>query len=133
MKYVLDTNIISYAIRNRDKGLMAKLAEMGRHQVCTSVLVKFELEYGGYLRDSAKLWASIRGILGGLEILPLIAGDSEAIARLAAELRSLGTPIGPIDTLIAGHVLARGFTLVTHNTKHFSLVKGLRVEDWCEA
>ncbi len=131
MKYLLDTNIVSYALRNRDEGLMARLAETGREQICTSVVVKFELEFGAHLRASPRLWTAVRGFLGGLEVLPLTADDTDAAARVAAELRRKGRPIGQMDTLIAGHALSRELSLVTHNTRHFREVEGLAVEDWC--
>ena len=55
-------------------------------------------------------------------------------ARQAGELRprlaAAGTPIGAYDVLIAGQALARGMTLVTHNTGEFQRVPGLRIEDW---
>ena len=51
-------------------------------------------------------------------------------ARLRFELEKQGRQIGPLDTLIAGTVLASGATLVTHNVKEFSRVAGLRIEDW---
>jgi tRNA(fMet)-specific endonuclease VapC len=55
-------------------------------------------------------------------------------ARQAGEVRALlasnGTPIGPYDVLIAGQALARGLTLVTHNTDEFGRVPGLRLDDW---
>jgi tRNA(fMet)-specific endonuclease VapC len=133
VKYLLDTNIISYALRNRDEAVMERLAEAGREQVCTSVLVKFELEFGAHLRGSPRLWIALRGFLGGLEILPLTADDTDAGARAAADLRKRGRPIGQMDTLIAGQALSRELTLVTHNTRHFREVDGLAVEDWCES
>ncbi|MFT4627297.1 MAG: tRNA(fMet)-specific endonuclease VapC [Myxococcota bacterium] len=131
MRYLLDTNIVSYALRNRDEALMGRLVEAGREQICTSVLVKFELEFGAHLRASPRLWAAIRGFLGGLDILEMTADDTDAAAKVAADLRKKGRPIGQMDTLIAGHALSRGLTLVTHNTKHFREVDGLAVEDWC--
>ena len=45
-------------------------------------------------------------------------------------LSKAGTPIGPIDTLIAGTALAHNATLVTHNTAEFSRVDGLVIVDW---
>ena len=45
-------------------------------------------------------------------------------------LEKRGTPIGNSDTLIAGQALARGMTLVTHNTREFARVPGLQLEDW---
>lgn len=133
MKYLLDTNIISYALRNRDETLMARLAEVGCENVCTSVLVKVELEYGAHLRDSSRLWAAVRGFLGGLEILSLTRDDTDSVAKVAAALRRRGRPVGQMDTLIAGHALSRGLTLVTHNVRHFREIEGLAVEDWCGA
>jgi len=133
VKYLLDTNIVSYALRNRDEVLMARLVEAGREHICTSVLVKFELEFGAHLRASPRLWTAIRGFLGGLEILPLTADDTDAAAQVTAGLRKKGRPIGQMDTLIAGHALSRELTLVTHNTRHFREVDGLAVEDWCRS
>ena len=133
MRYLLDTNIVSYALRNRDEALMARLADEGREQVCTSVVVKFELEFGAHLRDSRRLWTAVQGFLGGIEILPFAPDDTNAAARVAADLRRKGRPIGQMDTLIAGHALSRELTLVTHNTRHFREVAGLSVEDWCAA
>jgi tRNA(fMet)-specific endonuclease VapC len=50
------------------------------------------------------------------------------------ELRSLlerrGSPIGPLDTLIAAHALALRWTLATHNVREFRRVPGLTVADW---
>ncbi|MFT4628517.1 MAG: tRNA(fMet)-specific endonuclease VapC, partial [Myxococcota bacterium] len=88
-------------------------------------------EFGAHLRASPRLWAAIRGFLGGLDILEMTADDTDAAAKVAADLRKKGRPIGQMDTLIAGHALSRGLTLVTHNTKHFREVDGLAVEDWC--
>jgi tRNA(fMet)-specific endonuclease VapC len=68
-----------------------------------------------------------------LEVLPVLPFDWNAAryaARIRFELEKSGESIGPLDTLIAGTVLANGATLVTHNIKKFSRVPGLRVEDW---
>ena len=89
-----------------------------------------ELEYGARLRGSAKLRASVRAFLGGLEVLPLTPEDGTCAAEVAASLRAKGRPIGTMDTLIAGHAKRRGLTLVTHNVRHFQEVEGLAVEDW---
>jgi tRNA(fMet)-specific endonuclease VapC len=71
--------------------------------------------------------------------MPAVEDFDEYAAQLAAEVRaSLETmrpnaqPIGPYDVLLAGHALAMGAVLVTHNTREFSRVPGLSVEDWQE-
>lgn len=132
MRYLLDTSIISYALRHRDARLMQRLADAGPAMVGTSVAVQIELEFGAHLRGSERLWTAIRAFLGGIEILPLDRSDAAAVARLAATLRTKGRPVGQMDTLIGGHALSRGLTLVTHNTRHFDHIEGLRVEDWCD-
>ena len=57
-----------------------------------------------------------------------LAADSYGDVR--AELESNGTPIGPLDTLIAGHGLSLNVVLVTHNMREFRRITGLRIDDW---
>lgn len=56
--------------------------------------------------------------------------DASASGRLRAVLKGKGTPIGDIDTLIAGQALARGWAVVTRNVRHFGRVEGLSLIDW---
>jgi predicted nucleic acid-binding protein len=51
--------------------------------------------------------------------------DSQSIVRI-------DTPTGPLDTLIGGHALSLDVILVTDNTREFSRIEGLRLEDWIE-
>lgn len=51
-------------------------------------------------------------------------------ADIRSALERAGTPIGNHDLFIAAHARSRGLTLVTHNTREFEQVSGLRVEDW---
>jgi tRNA(fMet)-specific endonuclease VapC len=64
--------------------------------------------------------------------LQITAEDGEVAGRIRAELAHAGTPIGPYDVLIAGHVRARGATLVSNNTREFGRVEDLAVVDWTE-
>lgn len=66
----------------------------------------------------------------GLPVIDLTAEDMEMTGRVAGDLRARGRPIGDIDTLIAGQALARGWTVVTRNVKHFGRVEGLPIIDW---
>jgi tRNA(fMet)-specific endonuclease VapC len=50
--------------------------------------------------------------------------------QVGTTLAEGGTPIGQMDTMIAAHALSLGFILVTNNSKHFSRVSGLRIENW---
>jgi tRNA(fMet)-specific endonuclease VapC len=68
--------------------------------------------------------------LVGLPVIDLAAGDVETTGRVASDLRTRGRPIGDIDTLIAGQALARGWTVVTRNVRHFGRVEVLPLVDW---
>lgn len=69
-------------------------------------------------------------LLAGLAVAPFTLEDARSTAELRRRLRSAGRPIGPVDTLIAGQALGRGWAVVTANTREFERVEGLRVIDW---
>lgn len=69
-------------------------------------------------------------LLDSLVILPLDDAATREYAAVRAQLQRSGTPIGPLDALIAAIALANNATLVTNNTREFSRVPGLRVENW---
>ena len=50
--------------------------------------------------------------------------------EVRAVLARLGTPIGAYDGMLAGHARSMGLAVVTHNTREFSRVPGLVVENW---
>ncbi len=72
----------------------------------------------------------LRALLVNIQLLAFDAEAASQSALLRAALEAQGTPIGPVDTLIAGTALAAGGTLVTRNTRVFSRVEGLQVVDW---
>ena len=65
-----------------------------------------------------------------LAILPFDDRAGHTYGRVRTELERGGTPIGPLDTLIAAHALAQNVTLVTNNEREFSRVVGLPIENW---
>lgn len=65
-----------------------------------------------------------------LAVVPFDSFAAEVYGRLRGTLERAGTPIGPLDTLIASHAIAVGATLITSNEREFRRVPGLRVENW---
>jgi tRNA(fMet)-specific endonuclease VapC len=65
-----------------------------------------------------------------LPSLPFDDVAAERCGRIRAEVLTKGTPVGPYDLQIAGIALTRGLTVVTHNTREFSRIPGLALEDW---
>ncbi len=71
-------------------------------------------------------------LLSNIEIEDFGQEGAEQYGRIRADLERKGIPIGPLDTMIAGHALALGCTIVTNNVRVFSRVTGLDVENWAE-
>jgi tRNA(fMet)-specific endonuclease VapC len=135
--YLPDTNVFSVYLRARDAGLVRHFLDRGM-EIQLSSVVWFELRYGaeraGDLPQIAKRLELLRA--GFPDVLALGEDAAWHAARVRTALESLrpnAQPIGPYDTLLAGHALSLGAVLVTHNTREFSRVPGLRIEDWQSA
>jgi tRNA(fMet)-specific endonuclease VapC len=132
IRYLLDTNIVSYFI----KGVSASLVErmqvgLDRQEVAISAVTRAELRYGLAMMDKAdKRRRRIDLLLKELPALPWSVEAADEFGRLKAHLRPNGTQVGEFDTQIAAHALAEQLILVTHNTRHFENVPGLKLEDW---
>ena len=130
LKYMLDTNIVIYTIKNRPEQVR-KIFKQHENQMCISAVTKGELIYRAERssRPEQNL-IDIEGLIARLEVAPFEDHASEHFGQLRAELYRIGQPIGPYDMMIAGHARAMGLILVTNNMKAFERVPGLRVENW---
>ena len=129
MKFLLDTDSVSYALRG-EGGVADQIRALKPSELGMSAITLAELRFGAERRRSRRLNRLIEAFVGDVAVLPF---DDEAAARfgkVAAALMSKGMPIGVLDTMIAAHTLQLGLTLVTHNTKHFRRVRGLKTADW---
>ncbi|AKM33305.1 transcriptional regulator (plasmid) [Pandoraea faecigallinarum] len=130
--YLLDKNIISDVIRSPDGAVARRIEQVGPKKIFTSIIVAAELRYGCAKKGSSKLLTKVEGILETLPVLPLdIPADAE-YGAIRTELEAAGQPIGMNDLLLAAQAYALGLTLVTDNTREFSRIRGLNVENWLE-
>ena len=96
-------------------------------------IVLYEIEVGLERSPTAqRRRRQFEALLSVIHVLPFGPAEARAAARVRAVLEGKGTPIGPLDTLIAGTALHHRATLVTHNVEEFARVDGLVVEDWFE-
>lgn len=133
MKYFLDTNIISYIIKGKYPKIIEHLKKIPAQSIVIPAIVKAELEYGA--RNSGNYDKLIIPYMQFLEPFDIKDFDSDASYYYGLVRQSLsekGTHVGPNDLTIAATVLANNGTLITHNTKEFSRIEDLRIEDWCE-
>ena len=130
--YLLDTNSVIYFFKgmgNIDKNLFSHSPK----EIFIPSIVIYELEVGiAKSNNPTKRAEQLNILLSQITVIDLTQNEAKVSAMIRAELEKKGTPIGPIDTLIAGCAKANNLTLVTHNTKEFERVKSLKMVDWFE-
>jgi tRNA(fMet)-specific endonuclease VapC len=130
LRYLLDTNILSDLIRHPQGSIAKRISEVGEDTICSSIVVAAELRFGAAKSGLPKLSDRVDLILSALEILPLEAPADRRYGDIRQHLSSRGIPIGPNDLLIAAHALSLDLAVVTANTREFTRVPGLKVENW---
>lgn len=132
MGYLLDTNIVSYYLRRASPALEERLTEgLRHHALALSAITRAELRFGqACMAPEDRRRALIDSFFRRLPTLEWSLEAADHYGTLKSTLRARGTPIGDMDTLIAAHALAENLVLVTHNTRHFENVPGLKIEDW---
>jgi tRNA(fMet)-specific endonuclease VapC len=129
MKYLLDTDTISYALRG--EGQVAERITAHRpSELCISAISLAELRYGADRKGSRRLHALIDTFVAAVELVGFGEDAALEFGRIGTILAERGTPIGEFDVLIAAHASALRCTLVTNNIRHFSKVPGLALENW---
>ena len=131
MIYLLDTNICIYIIKKKPPNVLRKFKTYSIGDIGISSITVAELRYGvEKSKYGARNRRAVEQFLTPLAIADFDAKAAQTYGQIRASLESKGTPIGPLDTLIAAHALSLGVTLVTNNTKEFSRVPGLKLENW---
>jgi tRNA(fMet)-specific endonuclease VapC len=130
---LLDTNSWIHHLRHgSSSNVTTKLASISPGSAYLCSIVIGELVFGAYNGGPKHLvgnLALISSLRQQYPSLPLDDAAAEEYGKLRSHLKSLGTPIGPNDLLIAALALSEDLILVTHNTVEFSRVPGLKLED----
>ena len=128
--WALDTNTLIYFFKGKGR-VAAELLARAPQEIGIPAVVLFELRVGIAKSDEpGRRSEQLARLTAVTRLLPLGDREAQVAAELRAELERAGEPIGPYDTLIAGTALAHGATLVTRNTREFTRVRDLRVENW---
>lgn len=128
-RYMLDADTVSCALRGQGR-VGARLLEHQPSEVCISAITLAALNFGAEAKRSQKIRRAIRRFTHDVAVLPFDEASADRFAVVAAALAPRGQPLGLYDTLVAAQALSLGFTVVTNNTRHFSRVPGLAVENW---
>jgi tRNA(fMet)-specific endonuclease VapC len=133
MKFMLDTNTCVDLIRQRSGKILSRLKRRRSDDVCVSAVTLSELEYGAAKSsDPPKNRLALAEFMTPFAVMPYDDAVAPSYGQVRAELERKGTPIGPLDTMIAAHALTRGLTLVTDNEREFRRVPDLKVQNWAK-
>jgi tRNA(fMet)-specific endonuclease VapC len=130
MKLLLDTDHCIYAFKQIGT-VVEEMRKRSPDGIGVSVVTEAELRAGA-AKSNAPLKALrvMELFLTPLTIFDFTSADAMAYAHIRATLERAGTPIGPLDIMIAAQAVACDLTLVTNNEREFRRVPGLRVENW---
>lgn len=133
MIYLLDTDILIYLIKNQPPAIAQRVDALPEGaRLCMSFVTWAELLKGA--ERSSRKPEVLRRLEALARLVTVLYPTGPAICQHYAEqftwLKDSGTPIGANDLWIACHGLAENAILVTHNTREFQRVKGLKLEDW---
>jgi tRNA(fMet)-specific endonuclease VapC len=128
---LLDTNTCVYFFNEASDRIVEQFKKLSPSDVRLSSVTVAELFYGAEKSQAKKNnWAVVEKFVSTFEVVAFDRDCCRECARIRALLETSGTPIGPMDLLIAAISLANAFILVTNNTKEFSRIKKLKLENW---
>jgi tRNA(fMet)-specific endonuclease VapC len=131
MKYLLDTNTCIRYLNRRSESIIHRMDVESPDDIVVCSVTRAELIFGAMKSNNPeKTRAKQREFLEPLATLSFNDAAAEHYGRIRARLETAGTPIGPNDLLIAAIALTHDLIVVTHNTREFSRVNGLKIEDW---
>lgn len=129
--YLLDTNACIQMLNRRHPGIEAHFRSLTPSDIAVCSIVKSELFYGArHSQHVERNLQRLQAFLAPLKSLPFDDRCAEEAGLIRTDLAAQGNPTGPNDLLIAATARAFDAVLITHNTREFGRVTGLRIEDW---
>jgi tRNA(fMet)-specific endonuclease VapC len=131
MKYMLDTNICIYLIKQQPREVINKFQGIIPGEIAISSVTVAEMMYGvGKSQQKERNKSALESFLAPLEIVDFDFKAAQYYGVIRAYLEKMGTPIGAYDLMIAAHALSFGLILVTNNEREFQRIPDLIVENW---
>jgi len=131
MIYMFDTDTASFFMKDNPKSVRKKTAEHDKDEFCISAITYAELMFGLKKNYSKQLDFWLNEILIRLNVIAFDDASAVIYGGVRTMLEKSGQVLDNMNMLIASSAISAGAVLVSHNIKHFSKIKGLKVEDWC--
>ena len=131
MLYMLDTCICVDYLRAKNENLLRKVRSFNPRKIKISTIVLAELLHGAY--HSKRIEENMRTtieLISNFDVVPFGEAEADAYGRILDSLERKGQVIGSNDIMIAATALVRNAVLVTNNTREFSRIDGLKLDDW---
>ncbi len=129
LRYMLDADTVSYALRGQGR-VAAQLLQHLPSEICISAITLAEWCCGAEAKRLQRIRRAIRQFTRDVAVVHFDDAAAERFGLVGATLAARGLPIRLYDTLVAAHALSLGLTLVTNNTRHFSRIPELPVDNW---
>lgn len=130
---LLDTDTLSLHLRNHPQVTRQVQAYVQEHGIVQfSLITHYEILNGLFYKGAHGQFGRYQTMLQSSRLLPLTPESVRISARISADLRAVGQPIGHTDVLIAGVAIAHGLQLATNNTRHFERIEGLELINWTQ-
>ena len=129
--YLLDTNTCIYFLNRSSEKIISKMKSLSPSNIKLSSITVAELFFGAEKSKAQKKNRTIvQGFIGNFERIPFDEKCCQNYAKIRATLEKSGSPIGPMDLLIASITITHNLILVTNNVAEFKRIKGLKLENW---
>ena len=133
MKYMLDTNICIYIIKQKPKNVIKRFRNAKVSEIGISSITLSELEYGAMKSVKPEQnRIALAQFIAPIEIRAYDDAAAQHYGEIRAYLEEQGTPIGSLDLLIAAHALSLKSILITNNEKEFKRVANLKIKNWAK-
>ncbi len=131
IKYMLDTDICSYIMRERPIQVLKRFDTLKMDQFCLSIVTYAEFIYGIQRSTNPEKHQSVVDqFITHVDVLSWNRSAAEHYGQIRADLGAQGNTIGNMDMMIAAHARSQDMVLVTNNEKHFQRVFALTIENW---
>jgi tRNA(fMet)-specific endonuclease VapC len=132
IRYMLDTDTLSYVVREKPDGVKAWMMALSPSALCVSVVTRAEMVYGLQgLPPNHRVQHVVRELLKIVPVLPWDVEASNWYADIRHQLSTAKKLIGELDMMIAAHAISQDAVLVTNNFRHYQRIKApLMLENW---
>ena len=130
LRYLLDTNIVTYVIKRRPLSALQLFNEQAGHMAISAITLAEMLHGAEKSNAPVRSLAVVEDFCSRLEVLPYGAKAAQHYGSIRSALEKRGQPIGVNDLHIAAHARSEGLTLVSNNLREFERVEALQLANW---